>query len=175
MAQSATAARTSWHRVTATGMLLGSLAFSPTLGAQTSTANLSVSAQVKVNCTISTAAIAFGDYDPIGANATSALDATGSITIGCTKGSTVTIGLGTGQNALASVRRMTANAEFLTYEMYQDTTRLTVWGSTGTGLLSAGTAPSKAPRVFTVFGRVPTAQDVSPGAFTDVIVATVNF
>lgn len=143
--------------------------------AQSSTANLSINASVKANCTISTAPIAFGSYDPIGANASAALDATGSITVSCTKGSTVSIGLGAGQNALVGARRMSAAAEFLTYEIFLDTTRLTVWANTGAAMLSTGTAPSKSPRAFVVYGRVAAGQDVSPGTFSDVVVATVNF
>ena len=156
-------------------VLLGLIAFDLDLQAQSSTANLNVSANVTVNCTISAAPVAFGSYDPIGANATTPLDASGAITIACTKGSTVTIGLDAGQNAAGSARRMAASPEFLAYDLYQDTTRSTVWGNSGAGLLGAGTAPSNAPRTFTVYGRVATAQNVGAGSFTDVVLATVNF
>src|SRR5437016_6746354 len=58
--------------------------------------SLSVTATVSNNCTISTAALAFGAYDPIVTHASTALDGTGTVTIACTKGATTTIGLDTG-------------------------------------------------------------------------------
>jgi spore coat protein U-like protein len=144
--------------------------------AATATANLGVSATVTNNCTISTAALAFGSYDPVVANASTNLDGTGTVTVACTKGSTATIGLGLGSNAAASVRRMTdGSSNYLTYELYQDSGRSTVWGNSGAGLLSPVAAPSKAARNFTVYGRVTSNQDVPAGSYNDTVVATVNF
>ncbi len=68
-----------------------------------------------------------------------------------------------------------ATTDYLSYELYQDTGRTTVWGNSGTALFSAGSAPSKAPRTFTVYGRIPAAQDVPAGAYADTVIATVNF
>jgi len=157
----------------ATAFLIG---MQPPLRAATGTTNLSVSATVSINCTITTTPVAFGAYDPIVANATTGLDATGTLVVACTKGSTATLGLGLGGNALASVRRMVDGAtNNLTYELYQDTGRATVWGNATVGLLTTGAAPSKAARTFTVYGRVAAGQDVPAGSFTDTVVATVNF
>ena len=58
------------------------VAGAPSLGvvsAATASANLSVSATVTNNCTVSTAALAFGSYDPVVANATAGLDGTGRL------------------------------------------------------------------------------------------------
>jgi len=146
------------------------------MNAATATANLGVSATVTNNCTISTVALAFGSYDPVVANASANLDGTGTVVVTCTKGSTATIGLGLGSNAAASVRRMTdGSSNYLTYELYQDSGRSTVWGNSGAGLLSPVAAPSKAARNFTVYGRVASNQDVPAGTFNDTVVATVNF
>ena len=110
------------------------------------------------------------------ANATSALDATGSVIVACTKGSTATVGMGLGANVSGAVRRMVfSTSNYLTYELYTETTRTTVWGTAGGALLSTGVAQTKAARSFTVYGRVAAAQDVPAGAFTDTVVATVNF
>ena len=144
--------------------------------AATATSNLSVTSTVINNCTISTAALAFGNYDPVNVNAAAPLDGTGTVTIACTKGSTATIGLGLGSNASGATRRMTdGGGNFLTYEMYQEVAYSTVWGSAGAALLSPVAAPSKAARNFTVYGRVTSNQDVSAGNYTDTVVATVNF
>lgn len=137
--------------------------------------NLAVSATVISNCTITTAPLAFGNYDPAGAHATADLPGSGTVTIACTQGATATIGLNLGANASGSTRRMTNGSDFLTYELYQDAGLATVWGNSGGGLLSPAAAPSIAARNFTVFGNVPQAQDVSTGAYSDTVLATVNF
>lgn len=144
--------------------------------AGSATANLSVSASVAVNCTISTGALAFGSYDPVVTHASSPLDGTGSVTIACTKGSSQTIGLGLGSNASGSQRRMTdGSSNYLNYELYQNSARTTVWGNSGADLYTPAAAPSKAARTFTVYGRVAANQDVPAGTYTDTVVATVNF
>ena len=151
-------------------------AYSSTANAASATANLGVSATVTSNCTISTTALAFGSYDPVVANASSNLDGTGTVIVACTKGATATIGLGLGGNASGSVRRMGDGvANYLTYELYQDSGRTNVWNDSGIGLLSPSAAPSKAPRNFTVYGRVTGNQDVPAGNYNDTVVATVNF
>ena len=147
-----------------------------TASAATATANLSVSATVTNNCTISTASLAFGSYDPVVAHASTDLDGTGTVTVACTKGAAATVGLGLGSNASGSTRRLSNGAtEFLSYELYQDSGRTTVWSNSGAGLYSPGAAPSKVARNFTVYGRVASNQDVTAGSYSDTVVATVNF
>jgi spore coat protein U-like protein len=144
--------------------------------AASASATLNVSASVAANCTVSTSPLAFGAYDPLVANASASLDATGTITVACTKGAASTIGLSLGNNATGSTRRMTdGSSSYLTYEMYQDSARSTVWGNSGAALLTPATAPSKSPRSFTVYGRMPGNQDIPAGNYTDTVTATVNF
>jgi spore coat protein U-like protein len=160
--------------VAAAGIAFG--AYSSTAKAASATANLGVSATVTNNCTISTTALAFGSYDPVGANASGNLDGTGTVVVACTKGATATVGLGLGGNASGSTRRMgDGGTNYLTYELYQDSGRTTIWSDSGAGLLSPAAAPSKAPRNFTVYGRVTGNQDVPAGNYSDTVVATVNF
>jgi spore coat protein U-like protein len=162
------------------GLTVGALALltaiSPaTAFAGAANANLTATATVINNCTISTAVLAFGNYDPVNVNAAADLNGTGTVTISCTKGSTATIGLGLGANASGTTRRMTdGSGNFLEYELYQEVGHTTVW-NTGAGLLSPAAAPSKAARNFTVYGAVTSNQDATAGSYTDTIVATVNF
>ncbi len=121
-------------------------AYSSTANAASATATLGANATVTNNCTISTTALAFGSYDAVVANASSNLDGGG-----------------------------TGTTNYLTYELYQDSGRTTVWNDSGAGLLSPSAAPSKAPRNFTVYGRVTGNQDVPAGHYNDTVVATVNF
>jgi spore coat protein U-like protein len=156
------------------GMIGGGL--SVRADAATATANLTVSATVTTNCTITTAALAFGSYDPVVANASANLDGTGTVSVACTKGAAPTIALGSGSNASGSTRRMSDGAShYLTYELYQDSSRSTVWAGAGAGLLTTVAAPSKVARDFTVYGRIVGNQDVPAGTYGDTVVATVNF
>src|SRR5258708_20936959 len=69
-------------------------------------ANLAVSASVAANCTISTGAVAFGPYDPVVTNATTALPGTGSVSTACTHGSAPSITLSSGLNAVRTQRKI---------------------------------------------------------------------
>lgn len=148
--------------------------------------NVAISASISNNCSISTTAVAFGAYDPIVTHASSPLDGSGTVTITCTKGATTTVGLDLGANASGSTRRMTdGSSNFLTYEAYQPPNTTpgsacsysspTVWGTSGANLFTPAAAPSKSGRTYNVCGRVPAAQDLPAGSFTDTVVATVNF
>ena len=135
-----------------------------------------MTANVTKNCTITTAPVTFGAYDPVAANATAPLDGTGTVTVTCTKGAPAKVGLSPGSNAQGTTRRMSGGAAaFLTYELYKDTAHATVWGDTIDTALDIPAAPNRNPRDFTVYGRVPAAQDATVGNYTDTVVATVNF
>jgi spore coat protein U-like protein len=159
----------------AAALVLGTVGTHP-VSALTATANLGATASVANNCTISTGTVAFGSYDPIVTHASADLDGSGSVTITCTKGATTTIGLGLGANASGSVRRLTdGTGNYISYELYQETGRTTVWGTSGGALFTPAAAPSKAARPFSVYGRIVAAQDVPAGSYADTVVATVTF
>jgi spore coat protein U-like protein len=146
------------------------------LSAQTATASLTVTANVSKNCTISTAPVNFGSYDPVAANATAPLDGIGTLTVACTKGAVAKVGLNEGANAQGATRRMgLGTTEYLTYEIYKDTAHATVWGNTADTALDIPAAPNRNPRTYTAYGRVVAAQDAAVGNYTDTVVATVNF
>ena len=154
-------------------------AFAAPALAATAQSNFNVTASVTNNCTITSTTLAFGAYDPVSANATIALDAAGSVDVACTKGAAPTIGLNAGNNsasASGTTRAMSNGAgDFLSYEIFQNGGRTTVWGNSGAGLLTTAPAPSKAARSFPTFGRIPAGQDAASGAYTDTVTATVNF
>jgi spore coat protein U-like protein len=144
--------------------------------AQTATASLTVTANVTKNCTISTAPVNFGAYDPVATNATAPLDGIGTVTVTCTKGAVAKVGLNPGANAQGTTRRMSQGAaEYLTYEIYKDTAHANIWGDTIDTALDIPAAPNRNPRTFTAYGRVAAAQDATVGNYTDTVVATVNF
>jgi spore coat protein U domain-containing protein, fimbrial subunit CupE1/2/3/6 len=153
------------------GLILGLAA--PAL-AQTAVATLAVGTIVPTNCSITTTPVAFGSYDPISANAATPLDGTGAVIVSCTRRARSRVDLGLGANPSGSTRRMKGPTDFLTYELYRNAARNRVWGSGGAGR-NLGRAPSRAPRTFTVYGRVAAGQDVGAGSYNDTVVATINF
>jgi spore coat protein U-like protein len=162
---------------TAVAGILGSLAVSrATLDAATATATLTVQASVSQQCTVANATLNFGAYDPVVANAATDLDAQTNISVACTKGSTgVWVGLGLGSNASGSVRRMASAGNLLTYELYSNAGRTTVWANTSATGMNYTPVTSKAATNLTVYGRVPSGQDANVGNYSDSVVATINF
>jgi spore coat protein U-like protein len=144
-------------------------------GGQTS-ANMQVNANVIRKCTITAQPLAFGNYDPVSANATAPLDAQTTLSVACTKGTAVTIAMDDGSNNQGRTRRMTnGGTAYLQYEVYRDSSRTQRWGDGAFDSLDGGIAPSRDPRQFTVYGRVPGTQDVIVGTFQDTILVTVQF
>jgi spore coat protein U-like protein len=148
--------------------------------AATATANLTVSATIANTCTISTAALTFGAYDPIVANATSPLNGTGTITTTCTTGASPVITLGqglhagTGSTDPAPIRRMNTGSNYMGYALYQDSGHATVWGNTSGTSPAAVTGTGLAQNT-TVYGQVSAGQDLPAGTYNDTVVATVTF
>ncbi|MFL5311274.1 MAG: spore coat U domain-containing protein [Myxococcales bacterium] len=138
-----------------------------------------VSSSVAANCTISATDLNFGAYDPVVANKTTALDVNTTVSVLCTKGSTgVTVGLDLGTHAAAGNRFMSNGSDSLQYELYSDSAGGAVWSNGGAGVVAwpvFGPIGAGTGTPHTVFGRVPAAQDVSVGSYTDVVTATVNF
>lgn len=103
---------------------------------------------------------------------------TGTVTVTCTSGSAGVITLGQGVNAdvgsdAAPVRRMLAGTDYLSYSLYSDTGRTSVWGNTEvTGVARTGTGAADA---VTVYGSVAPGQNVPAGSYSDTVVATVTF
>jgi spore coat protein U-like protein len=143
--------------------------------ADSATTTMNVTASVTANCTISSpSALAFGAYDPVGANSTAALDASpNALAVQCTRGAVAQITLDAGAHAQGTTRRMTSGANFLSYEIYTTAARTTIWNTTNS---VSYTATSKEKTNLPVYGRIPAGQDIPAGAsYTDTIVATINF
>ena len=129
-------------------------------------------AQLGANCSISTTGVAFGSYDVfVGTPRTS----TGTITYSCTVGLSIRIELGMGSSGTYAARTMRQASEALDYNLYRDSNYATVWGdgSGGTGVFTGTTL--LAPGNVTVYGRLPAGQNVSAGAYSDTVVATIVF
>lgn len=121
-----------------------------------------VTATVSDVCTISNFALAFGSYDPT--SATDDDDASATIEVFCTKDVNPTLDLSAG-------RTMTG-PDVLTYEVYTDSTRNTLWAD---GFdLGTSTDPTVALTA-ALFGRIPANQAVAAGSYAGTLTATVNW
>ncbi len=147
--------------------------------AGSTTGSVGVSGSVSNNCVISNApSIGFGSYDPIVTNASASLDQTGMLQLTCTQGAVAVVALDAGANsshATGTTRAMSnGSGKYLSYEIYSDSGRSTVWG-TGGSAVTEPAAPSDAAVNYTMYGRVPSGQDVPAASYSDTVGITVNF
>lgn len=143
------------------------------------TADVAISATVVSSCSITALPVAFGNYDAL---STTPDDATGSVAVTCSVGSNPKIWLGQGLNAgggstaAVPVRRMVnGGTNFLSYQLYQEAGYTNIWGGTDGSSPAAATATNLNPVTSTIHGRIPINQASTVGAYSDTVVATVNF
>ena len=127
--------------------------------ASTATNTLSVSATVSAACTVSATNLAFGTYDPLTGTPN---DSTSTVNVTCTLTTPYNVGLdaGLGTGATVATRKMTHSSDLLNYSLYQDAARTQVWGTTIGTNTATGTGTGLA-QAFTVYGRIPAAQNVN--------------
>lgn len=157
--------------------LTGSLSWS---GGTPTTTTWKVTITVQPQCVVDTFSIAFGTYDPVSANLTTPDDATGTVSVRCTKSTAATVSLDPGKWSSGG-RRMqhTTNAAlFLPYDIYIDSLRSTIWNTTN---MNSGTSSSKTVGLgpgaggFTAYGRIQPNLDVTAGSYKDTVQAVVNY
>jgi spore coat protein U-like protein len=126
-------------------------------------------------CSITATPAAFGAYDVFSATPT---DTTGSVSFNCNGAHNIVITLSKGSSSTFTPRNMTgASSDVLNYNLYLDAARTTIWGD-GTSPTSTYTIANPAnntPIAVTIYGRIPAAQDVSAGTYTDTVTAIINF
>ena len=122
-------------------------------------------------CLIGATGVAFGPYDPRSASTT---DGVGTLTFtGCT--AAYTIALSSGSSNSYALRKMAAGPYNLNYNLYTDIGRTIVWGdgTGGTSVRSISGAPDGA--AYPVYGRIPAAQNLGAGSYSDQVIVTVTF
>ncbi len=141
--------------------------------AATDTTTFTVTATVVATCSVSATDLSFGNYDPV---SVSDLDATNTVTVNCTDGTSYDIGLdaGTGGGATVATRKLTNAGNTLDYTLYQDAPRTTVWGNTVSTDTVNDTASSVAAN-HTVYGRIASRQNVPAALYSDTITVTVTY
>ncbi len=148
--------------------------FAGTAWAQTATTSFTVQMTINGQCVINSASnIDFGANGVINAN----VDATGTLVVQCTNGTTYNIGLnaGTGTGATVAQRRMTGpGAAVINYGLFRDSGHATVWGNTIGTDTQAGTG-NGAAQSLTVYGRVAPQTTPAPGSYTDTVTVTLTY
>lgn len=137
--------------------------------------NVDITASVVGACTLTAQALAFGNYvNGQAADKNNEAD----VTYDCASGLDVTLTLTAGGSNDENSRLMehTVNAgNFLTYQLYQENTHSTVWGTGAAGLNIAST-PGGGVQTHTIFGQIGGNQAVLAGSYDDLVVydLTIN-
>ena len=130
-------------------------------------------------CTVSVTGVAFGNYSPLSGTPR---DGVGTVTLRCHPNvQSPVIALDAGGSGTFAARRMTNGPKALSYNLYTTAARIIVWGNgsggsatvTGSGgTVTAGTRTFNVP----IYGRIPERQnDLTPGAYSDTLFATITF
>jgi spore coat protein U-like protein len=120
-------------------------------------------------CTVTTTSVAFNPYNVFN---TLNNDITGTLTVRCNPSQAYSLSLSTGAGTYAS--RSLVNGPFiLSYNLYTDAARVTIWGdgTAGTSTVSGNARNA----THTVYGRVPARQNARAGNYTDTIVVTITY
>ena len=131
------------------------------------------------SCTVSASGMSFGSYDP---GSGSPNDASGTVTLNCTGVvallGTIDIAASPGTSGNAMARQMAQGADRLSYNLYTDSNRSTIWG-TGAGGSNTIAAPLNGLLIFsqsvTIYGRLPAQQWVRAGPYSDSIIVTIAY
>lgn len=128
------------------------------------------------SCTVSVRRdVNFGDYDPL---IPGNLDTTGRIRVRCRQPNQIpfyTVKLGTGSGGSYTPRKMFSGPETLDYNLYLDSTHITIWGDGTSGTSFITVSPAVRNRIFTIYARTPLGQNASVGLYSDVVTVTVEF
>jgi spore coat protein U-like protein len=161
--------RNSVALVSAAALLLAS---DPASSATTTT-TFTVQMTITGSCLIlSASTLNFGSQGVLSAN----VDQTSTLQVQCTNTTPYNIGLdaGTGSGATVNARLMSQGGATVTYSLYSDSGRATVWGNTiGTNTVAA--TGNGASQSYTVYGRVPPQTTPAPATYTDTITVTVTY
>ena len=128
-------------------------------------------------CTVGASGVAFGAYDTLSPTPD---DGVGTVSVLChPRVHFVDVGLSTGQSGTYSTRTMRNGSASLSYNLYTDAARTTVWGdgvaaplvTVNPGSVNAGDRTL----VRTIYGRIPAQQSVPFGTYNDTIMVTLTF
>jgi spore coat protein U-like protein len=122
---------------------------------------------------VSTTSVAFGIYNPVNGSPT---DSTGSVSYFCAGALAPVISISAGSSGSFSPRQMTSTStDVLTYNLYIDAARTTVWGDGTGGSSTVNGTTATNPATNTIYGRIFPGQSVAAGNYSDTLTVTLNF
>jgi spore coat protein U-like protein len=147
------------------------VAFASGAWAADATNNLTVDATVLPDCSVTSGAIHFGNYNPV--TASSDTSASGEFTVYCTKGTAVHVGMGEGANFSSGRRMKNGTANFLNYGLFMEGSHLNPWNDTADDRKAIGSTAGTSGNELNVFGLLPKNQDQPAGEYVDTVAINV--
>jgi len=152
-----------------TALLTLSIALSGGMAqAATVTSTLAVSATVNTVCVVnSVGAMAFGAYTGTAVTSSATLNYT------CSNALPVSISLDKGLNGASTATRLMSNAtSTLSYQLYTDSARTSVWDDNANKMSITGTGSSATQ---TIYGQIPGGQYPTAASYTDTVTITFTY
>lgn len=127
-----------------------------------------VSVEVLSSCTVTADDLDFGNYDG------TEKDAQSNLTINCTGATDYQVALDGGEAADTANRVMSGdnNAGSLSYQLYQDGSRSTVFGLGADDVDQTGIGSNQ---TVVVYGRIPASQTLIEDTYDDVVTVSVTY
>ena len=129
-------------------------------------------------CRVTTTGVNFGAYDVFAA---APCDTTGTVTVACDSNppTDVTISIGpspTSGGFQPRQMRHASQADRMDYNLFASPSMVTVWGngSAGTSTVLLLQVKKNRPEITTIYGRIPSGQNVSVGAYSDSVTVTIT-
>ncbi|MDB5713342.1 MAG: hypothetical protein JWO15_739 [Sphingomonadales bacterium] len=130
------------------------------------------------SCNVSATPVNFGTYSPVSSSDTVS---TGNIRVQCTLlialGGSYTIDLSTGSGTYAQ-RTLVSGGSVLRYNLYTTVSNSLIWGNDSGGSSRVTESISALliyDQTLTVYGRIPSGQNVPTGSYADAISVTVTY
>jgi spore coat protein U-like protein len=136
------------------------------------TTAFTVTAIILASCGVTATPLNFGTVGVLSAN----IDVATNLAVTCTFLTPYTVGLSAGNapGATTSTRAMTLGAAEVFYSLYQDSARMTNWGS-NIGVDTISGIGTGAAQTLPVYGRVPPQTTPTVGTYSDTVVVTVTY
>ena len=124
------------------------------------------------SCTVVATDLDFGNPAP----GTTTIDTTSDLTVRCTHTTTFVMLIDRGDNQLGQQRRMKGTTgDFVNYTIFRNANRTQDWGSSRQSG-RPGNAVALTPKVYTVYGRIPTLNVANlQGSYLDTVTVTLEF
>lgn len=126
------------------------------------------------SCRITATTVRFRNYNPLNLVP---LNRSGRITVRCSGSGTFTAALSTGQSGSYNPRYMLSGTtpDLLDYNLYTDPSHTSIWGDGSGGSVTVTHVFNNNRVSLTVYGQLPSQQNITPGNYADRITVTVSF